>query len=134
MLTDILNSVIYLLTAQLLHLGGCLIADVKLRTRNDPQLLEWVGSYCKEHYAPYGEIKNNASRLAEICRDMHASHAVIGGAPYFMGPLEQALRKAGIVPLYAFTERVAVEVTDPITGEVTKTSKFNFAGWIEGVL
>lgn len=41
MLTDILNSVIYLLTAQLLHLGGCLIADVKLRTRNDPELLEW---------------------------------------------------------------------------------------------
>lgn len=81
-----------------------------------------------------GEIKGNASRLAEICRDMHASHAVIGGAPYFMGPLEQALRKAGIVPLYAFTERVAVEVVNPKTGEVTKTSKFNFAGWIEGVL
>lgn len=81
-----------------------------------------------------GEIKNNASRLATICRDMHASHAVIGGAPYFMGSLEQALRKAGIVPLYAFTERVAVEVTNPETGEVTKTSKFNFAGWIEGAL
>lgn len=81
-----------------------------------------------------GEIKDNASRLAEICRDMHASHAVIGGAPYFMGPLEQALRRVGVTPLYAFTERVAVEVTDPNTGEVTKTSKFNFAGWIEGVL
>ncbi len=81
-----------------------------------------------------GEIKDNASRLAEICRDMHASHAVIGGAPYFMGPLEQALRRVGVTPLYAFTERVTVEVTDPNTGEVTKTSKFNFAGWIEGVL
>lgn len=81
-----------------------------------------------------GEIKGNASRLAEICRDMHASHAVIGGAPYFMGPLEQALRRVGVTPLYAFTERVAVEVTNPETGEVTKTSKFNFAGWIEGVL
>ena len=81
-----------------------------------------------------GEIKDNASRLAEICRDMHASHAVIGGAPYFMGPLEQALRRVGVTPLYAFTERVAVEVTNPETGEVTKTSKFNFAGWIEGAL
>ena len=81
-----------------------------------------------------GEINGNASRLAEICRDMHASHAVIGGAPYFMGPLEQALRRVGVTPLYAFTERVAVEVTNPETGEVTKTSKFNFAGWIEGVL
>lgn len=79
-------------------------------------------------------IKGNASRLAEICRDMHASRAVIGGAPYFMGPLEQALRRAGVVPLYAFTERVAVEVVNPETGEVTKTSKFNFAGWIEGAL
>ena len=81
-----------------------------------------------------GVIKDNASRLAAICRDMQASHAVIGGAPYFMGPLEQSLRRVGITPLYAFTERVAVEVTDPVTGEVTKTSKFNFAGWIEGVL
>ena len=81
-----------------------------------------------------GEIKDNASRLAEICRDMHASYAVIGGAPYFMGPLEQALRRVGVTPLYAFTERVAIEVTNPETGEVTKTSKFNFAGWIEGVL
>lgn len=81
-----------------------------------------------------GEIKGNANRLAEICRDMHASHAVIGGAPYFMGPLEQALRRVGVIPLYAFTERVAVEVTNPETGEVTKTSKFNFAGWIEGAL
>lgn len=57
MLFDILNSVLYLVTAQLLHLGGCLIADVKLRTRNDPLLLEWAGSYCKEHYSPYGEGK-----------------------------------------------------------------------------
>lgn len=79
-------------------------------------------------------IKGNASRLAEICRDMHATHAVIGGAPYFMGPLEQALRRAGIVPLYAFTERVSVETMNPETGEVVKTSKFNFAGWIEGCL
>lgn len=81
-----------------------------------------------------GAIKDNASRLAEICRDMHVSHAVIGGAPYLMGPLEQSLRRVGVTPLYAFTERVAVEVTDPVTGEVTKTSKFNFAGWIEGAL
>lgn len=80
------------------------------------------------------ELKGNASRLAEICRDMHATHAVIGGAPYFMGPLEQALRKAGIVPLYAFTERVVMEMINQETGEVTKTSKFNFAGWIEGAL
>ena len=81
-----------------------------------------------------GVIKDNASRLAAICRYMHASHAVIGGAPYFMGPLEQSLRRVGVTPLYAFTERVAVEVTNPETGEVTKTSKFNFAGWIEGAL
>lgn len=60
MLFDILNSIIYLLAAQLLHLGGCLIADIKLRTRNDPELLEWAGSYCKEHHSPYrgGEFQN----------------------------------------------------------------------------
>lgn len=60
MLYDIINSIIYLVAAQVLHLGGCLIADIKLRNKNDPELLEWASSYCKEHYSPYrgGKLQN----------------------------------------------------------------------------
>ena len=53
MLTDILNSVIYLLTAQLLHLGGCLLSGIKLRSQYDPEVLEWVGHYYKKNYSSY---------------------------------------------------------------------------------
>ena len=53
MLFDILNSIIYLLAAQLLHLGGCLVAGIKLRNRYDPEIAEWISYYCKEHYSPY---------------------------------------------------------------------------------
>lgn len=53
MLFDILNSIIYLLAAQLLHLGGCLVANIKLRNRYDPEIAEWIEHYYKQHYTPY---------------------------------------------------------------------------------
>ena len=53
MLFDILNSIIYLVTAQLLQLGGCLVAGIKLHGRYDPDVLEWVGHYYRKHYDPY---------------------------------------------------------------------------------
>ena len=57
MLFDILNSIIYLLAAQLLHLGGCLVANIKLRNRYDPEITEWIGYYCKEHHFSYSGSK-----------------------------------------------------------------------------
>lgn len=56
--------------------------------------------------------------------------AMIGGAPYMMALLEQALWARGIVPLYAYSERRSVEKTDPITGEVTKTAVFVHLGFV----
>lgn len=60
MLLDILNSIIYLLTAQLLHLGGCFIAGIKLRSQYDPEVLEWVGHYYEKNYSSY------KGKIAEI--------------------------------------------------------------------
>ena len=56
--------------------------------------------------------------------------ALIGGAPYLMGPLEEALKQEGIQPLYAFSQRESVE-TKNADGSVTKTAIFRHIGYIE---
>ena len=55
---------------------------------------------------------------------------MIGGAPFFMGALERELKAAGYVPVYAFSERVSVDVVQP-DGSVVKTSKFAHKGFVE---
>ena len=53
--------------------------------------------------------------------------AMIGGAPYLMGPLAKMLiDDFKAVPLYAFTQRVSVE--DPVTG--VKTGVFKHMGFV----
>ena len=59
------------------------------------------------------EIWNRASRLAELAESKGAETVMIGGAPYLMGPLEIALRRKNVVPLYAFSVRIAAEETFP---------------------
>ena len=55
---------------------------------------------------------------------------MIGGAPFFMGPLERALfEECGIVACYSFSKRVVVETTGP-DGEVIKTSVFKHVGFV----
>lgn len=55
--------------------------------------------------------------------------AMIGGAPYFMRPLENALWYWGIRPLYAFSVRESVERALP-DGTVEKTAVFRHAGFV----
>lgn len=57
-------------------------------------------------------------------------YALIGGAPYLTAPLAEALKKVGIIPLYAFSKRESVE-TVQADGSVVKTSVFKHAGYIE---
>lgn len=81
--------------------------------------------------APSGaEMAERAEALARIALDAGAEAAMIGGAPYFMAPMEEALRSAGVRPCYSFTERRATETVDPETGEVRKTQVFVHAGWV----
>ena len=47
-----------------------------------------------------------------------------------MGALEAVLKAAGYKPVYAFSERVSVDVTQP-DGSVVKTSKFAHKGFVE---
>lgn len=80
---------------------------------------------------PYQEdVEFKAGRLAGIAASFDMTHAIIGGAPYLMGALENALKSWGIQPMYAFTQREAVEVVNA-DGSTTKTSVFKHAGWYE---
>ena len=53
-------------------------------------------------------------------------YTMIGGAPFFMGPLEKALGACDMAPVYAFSKRAVVE--DPETGQ--KTSVFKHEGFV----
>jgi hypothetical protein len=90
------------------------------------------------------EIERRAKGLAAIAsilyhRSWRADHrdsdpmgAMIGGAPYLMGPLERAIHRcrADIVPVYAYSDRVSVEETLP-DGSIRKTQVFRHAGFVE---
>ena len=75
------------------------------------------------------EMAERARILAGIAAAT-ASTAMIGGAPFFMGRLEAALKEAGVKPVYAFTRREAVDAPDG-NGGVRKTQVFRHAGWVE---
>lgn len=76
------------------------------------------------------DMAERAEGLARIALDEGAEAAMIGGAPYFMAPIEKALKAAEVRPCYSFTERRATEAVDPATGEVRKTQVFVHAGWV----
>ena len=58
---------------------------------------------------------------------------LIGGAPYFLVPLEIALAHVGLFAVYAFSKRQAVETHNP-DGSVTKTFTFKHEGFVPGTM
>jgi hypothetical protein len=72
------------------------------------------------------EMQQRAEAITALAVASGATIAMVGGAPYFMVWLENALNGVGIKTVYSFTERVAVE--NPVTGE--KTSVFKHTGWV----
>jgi hypothetical protein len=65
----------------------------------------------------------------ETTEGVRYTHAMIGGAPYLMAPLEVALRAHGITPMYAFSVRESVDQTQP-DGSVRKIAVFRHAGFV----
>ena len=76
------------------------------------------------------EIENRAKCIAELALCHKAHSAMIGGAPFLMGALENALKSVGIVPLYAFSVRESVETTAP-DGSISKVGIFRHRGFVE---
>ena len=58
---------------------------------------------------------------------------LIGGAPYFMVPLEIALSHVGLFAVYAFSVRESVETHNP-DGTVTKRNIFKHEGFVPGTM
>ena len=56
--------------------------------------------------------------------------AMVGGAPYFMAPLVEALTHYGIRAVYSFTRRESLELVNA-DGSVSKTAIFCHIGWVE---
>lgn len=74
------------------------------------------------------EICRRAKALAKIAKSTGRGAAMIGGAPYLMGPLEKALDVACISAVYPFSVRESLE--SEINGNATKVSVLKHAGWI----
>lgn len=74
-------------------------------------------------------MEERAEKLAEIVANHGCPAAMVGGAPYFMAPLERLLLAGGIKPLYAFSRRESVEQTQP-DGSVRKVAVFRHVGWV----
>jgi hypothetical protein len=76
------------------------------------------------------ELFYRATELAQIAMYSGCEAAMIGGAPFFMSELENALRKVGVKPVYAFSIRDSIEQPDG-NGGVRKVNVFRHAGWVE---
>ena len=74
-----------------------------------------------------GAIDARASHIATFA--VGYRRAMIGGAPYLMGPLEAALIRRGITPVYAFSRRESVEKI--VDGKTVKTAVFKHLGFVE---
>ena len=62
--------------------------------------------------------------------DQHPTAAMIGGAPWMMRALEDALADVGVQPVYAFSVRESVEQEQP-DGSVRKINVFRHAGFVQ---
>lgn len=78
------------------------------------------------------EIKAAAEDIVALCAMMYpdADTAMIGGAPFLMSALEDALSYCDIQPLYAFSERVVIK-EKMSNGVVRKTNVFRHIGFVE---
>lgn len=78
-----------------------------------------------------GQVLRRAEDIADLAARQGAPRAMIGGAPFLMGPLEQALSTRGILPVYAFSRRESVEEPLP-DGSVRKVAVFKHLGFVVG--
>ncbi len=76
------------------------------------------------------ELRAKAEALAQMVAYDKYDTVMIGGAPFFMAPLEAALRARNIKILYAFSKRESVDEMQK-DGSVKKVQVFRHAGFVE---
>jgi hypothetical protein len=98
-----------------------------------PQNFEEIKSLLNFDEIPSEEaLLFRAGRLADIACAEGAEGAMVGGAPFLMAPLAEALVARDIRPLFAFSKRESFEVTLP-DGSVEKRSRFTHGGFVPHV-
>jgi hypothetical protein len=71
----------------------------------------------------YGDnLQDKATKIAAL--SVGFKYVMIGGAPFLMPLLENELKERGIIPVYAFSDRVVIEK------DGVKTSMFQHKGWV----
>lgn len=93
-----------------------------------------------DHPPSKEEMKDNARELAHVAckaweelapaKGASTPTAMIGGAPFFMSSLEDALMAWAFTPVYAFSRRESEEHHQP-DGSVKKTQVFRHAGFVK---
>jgi len=76
------------------------------------------------------EMVGRAEELASLALKEGADAVMVGGAPFFMSTLEDALKKRGIRVLYAFSVRESVDQIME-DGSIKKVAIFRHAGFVE---
>ena len=96
------------------------------------QRTKLIGLLTFEEIPTPADLQNRAKGIVDLLEqlDQMPTRALIGGAPFFMGHLEEELRNAFVIPTYAFSKRVATEVTQP-DGSVVKTAIFHHIGFVD---
>lgn len=74
------------------------------------------------------EVLDRAQAIADLCE---SRTAMIGGAPFLMSALENALKGKGVEVLYSFSKREVVEVVEK-DGSTKKVSVFRHTGFVNG--
>lgn len=81
------------------------------------------------------DVRERAAKLASLAKFRHTEdidqRVLIGGAPFLMHPLCQALSERHMAPVFAFSQRESVEETLP-DGSVVKRSIFRHQGFVPG--
>lgn len=120
-------------------------AGVTRGERSDASVAEFRKLLTFETLPTPTEVRQRAQQIADyarktftivdyggdsgLCVNEPLQFAMIGGAPFLMAPLEEALRRVGIVPLYAFSTRESVEQVQP-DGSVRKVAVFRHQGFV----
>lgn len=76
------------------------------------------------------QLQTRANALVDVVYQTgHEGDVMVGGAPFFMRYLENALLNAGYQPVYAFSRRTVREERQP-NGESVKRSVFRHLGMV----
>ena len=78
-----------------------------------------------------GEMRARAAEIVALTMDGGYDRVMLGGAPFFMPPLQEACLAAGLEVVYAFSIRESADQIQP-DGSTRKISEFRHVDFVRG--